>query len=322
MVSNGSLDCFRNACQQALEEPIYQEIQDNLSGIRSVFQNKEIRLKHPREIIPLHESIINVTKRLIQVGDTQSKYLSSLWLKTLTDLNRKTILRVGIGRVKFDCSAAIKIIQANALPKISIEELDLGDRVSFEKTMKAMVQAEEEVFGTFLSESLNGTLLAKPESRCLVAKDQEGSILGFVWGFNLSVQGKKVFHTFRLARKIEMAKLGIANLLAKEGLMKMSTKSLDGITLNVDKGNCKAIELYKKLGFQTELSDEQMKKIPDNVKVFMFKYLKNSQSFLTQQSTHLAMTSFIIRSIGLFRLAIYELVRRLNLLWRKVFYLF
>lgn len=311
------LNVFSSSCKAELAFPLYDAIHCPLARLKTAFSNKDVRLKLPRDIISFHEHIAEITQTVL----AHSTSLQSKWMDVLKSLHNRRIMRIGFGPIQFDCSTAIKILQTGKLPKVVLSELDKGDSSEVKKTLSVIVKAEDEVFGTCLSTGFHERLLASPSSRCLVGKDEEGKIVGFVWGFVLQSEGKKVFHTFALARKVEMAKMGVASLLANEGIKKIENdKMADAISLNVLKGNTKALEMFKKLGFKSDLSDADQKKLPLNAKVFMFINLKGNTVPVHSTNVNAAMRAFIIKSIGYPLLILYELIRQITLLWKRIIY--
>jgi len=311
-------DSFKTLCDNTLLATDKGIVSKCLSGLLTAYKNKVIKVLSPSGLIGLHEKIITISKCLFSRGPTDT--LCQEWKKVLGELHNRKVITIGIGPSKFDTSIAVKVIDAQALPKITFQELNKNDKQAVEDAVSEMAKAEEWAFGTFLPEGFIKPLLTSLESKCILAKDENQKIVGFVWGFNLNVENRKVFHTFAMARKVEFAKLGIGNSLSDEGIKTIDASKAHAISLNVLSQNHRALGLYRKLGFQSKVSEDDQKKLPKDVKIFMFKTLRQNTNSVDAKATGKAMTTYIINTLGYIRLALLELIRRLVILWKRIYY--
>lgn len=327
-----NLDRFTSACEtHSLNDPnnssLFLIIQTPLQQIKEALASKEIRLSHPRDITRIHESIVSITKKVSKIDKANNREteIGRLWLNTLLDLHQKPVYRICHGHARLDCSFAIKLTKSTKPLEVTFEELNMGDTPSRKAAVENMASMEESVFGTYLPADFFENLLLCKDSRCVVAKDEDGQIAGYVWGMKLFVEGKWIFHSFALARRVEMAKQGLASKLAEEGLGIIGRdQQIDAISLNVEAGNKKALALYNQLGFKSSLTDEQINTSPIGEKIFMVKSTKgsqtNSQLPVSSKAANSAMRNYIIKLCGIWNLILYEIVRRITMLWKKILY--
>lgn len=327
-----NFDRFTTACEtQSANDPnnsgFFLIIQPLLQKIKDVLASTEIRLSHPRDITQVHEVIVDITKKVCKIDrmNNRESEIGRLWLNTLLDLHHKPVYRIGHGPALLDCSFAIKLTKSKKPLQVTFEELP-RNLASHNEVAENMASMEESVFGTYLPAAFFKSLLSSyQDTRCVVAKDEDGQIAGYVWGMKLFAEGKWIFHSFALARKVEMAKLGLAAKLAEEGLGIIGRDpEIDAITLNVEADNKKALALYNKLGFKSSLTDEQINTSPIGEKIFMVKSTKggqtNSQLPISSKSANSAMRRYIVQLCGIWNLILFEIVRRITMLWKKILY--
>ncbi len=294
-----------------------KEINQHLANLTDFFM-KPTRLDHPRAIYPIYYDLNSISAKIHLCSIDSFK---ESWKNVLTSLNERKIYKIGVGESSFDTSIALNIlIDGVNLFAQSIEITEYGSRSG--NTRKKMVdfirETDPEAFGTCFQKGFIDELLNHPEVESYVAKDNTGKIVGVLWGFyTKDTNNQSVFHMFELSRKATYGALKIGSQLVEE-LKKGLDKGLDSdckfITLNVSSGNLLAINFYEKLDFKQSSNPQ------DPSKTSMSLALSKDSTPPLAKNINDFPRKYVIKAIFLPKLIGYEILRRIEQLFRAFWY--
>lgn len=300
---NSALKAFKASALhlQSLAEP--------LKIVEEAFCQK-VRLKHPRDIYPIYKAVTVITDKVAQNS------LKDSWNQVLNTLQNRRIYRIGLGSEIFDVSAAKRILNEGLKKEqIEIQWIDLKNEKDREAVVDYIYRTDREAFGSWFQKIFLHELLRSSDVRCITAKNDDGKIVGILWGFLSLIENNKIFHIWELSRKAPMANMGIAERLWDHVRQWFETEKVEFATLNVDRNNQHAHELYKKKQFEA-LAGQEI----SAAKIFMFNKISHADVSLKPELPQFIVKNFVMKSVALPKLIWSELVRRIELIGRAVLY--
>lgn len=297
--------------------------------IRPLLENDNLKFKHLREIHPLHTKLTNITEGVLQEDSAKES-----WKNILMTIQNKLIYNVGFGYSYLDCSREMDILKGKSISKISILTLDSSNAKELDKAVDTMVELDAESLGAYVSKGFYKTLLKTAKTACFLAKTDEGHIIGFCWGSYTYIRDRSIFHIWGLARSAKYSGLNVTKLFLDHINPFLRQKfNPDYITFRLLKDNEKAIEVYKKLGFNIPLDEPQVedtnnkaavanKPVEDSVRVIhpFSQFSKNDKERPTSEEVYQAMKKFVIENVGYANTAYYEGIRVMNIKFKQLYY--
>lgn len=277
--------------------------------IRAVLEKPKLRIKHPREIYAVYQTLNRITQA---VHDSSIETLQQSWHAILKNLHGKKIYRVGMGVTAFDTSALIGTL--NGQPYLAtVSEVDLKNKTALKEIVQALVVADNAAFGTAFRPGFFTYLLQSPDARCFVAKNEKNEIVGTLWGFYSTRSDKtRLFHVWELSRLPHLPNAHIASKIIGTVRAVFEKEPIAFVSLNVDADHKMAQELYAKLNFT------QVSPLPKADKISMVHQLSVVKE--SPPNPKELTRAFVMKTVPLFWLIIYELARRIILLFRKLYY--
>jgi ribosomal protein S18 acetylase RimI-like enzyme len=291
-----------------------ESIQSSLKILENTFSQR-VKLKHPRHIYPIYKALTVVTN---EVAKRSLDNLSRAWEQVLKALNKRDIYRIGLGSTFFDTSFAQEILtkNLNELQKeIQISFVDVKNEQNRQEAINYIYKTDREAFGTCFQKGFLNEILKSDSVRCIAARNKKSEIVGILWGF--LTQNDQLFHFWELSRNPSMACMNIAKKLIEFAKTQQSLfPNLKFATLNVDTNNDRAKYIY-----EIEDFDPLDKKEITNEKVFMTKKLTiKIEDQFDAEAAKTIVKKFVLNSVPLYKLIFYEIIRRLELIWRTCWY--
>lgn len=292
-----------------------ESIKEALEQIH-LFFSREATLKHPREIYPIYRALNIVTQK---VSESSINELKASWAGVLNTLDQRKVYRIGLGTYFFDVSTARKIFYSSmeeVKKSIVVAPVDLKDKNNVEAVVQYIISADREAFGACFQKGFIHELIVAPNVRCIAAwEGPKQKIIGILWGFFAESNGTQSFHIWELSRKASMAQAGIAHQLIECAKMQLSLyPKLQFATLNVHVENSRALKIYKEEDFK------EVKRFQDTDRIFMSRRVSDSKAQVSADHAKTVVEKFIVNTIPLYKVLIYEIIRRCELLFRACWY--
>lgn len=153
-----------------------------LQEIQEFITNNPIKTYHPQDIYPLHCHVVKLSSFVYHSKDSK---LIDTWKKVLDILNgqkytiQKSEASESFENKQFDCAPALQLFATGVFAQPVIYRLQ-GKNIS-QTELNAIVELDQEGYGTTHPKSYYETLLQAPETLCLIAVLQE-KIIACAWG--------------------------------------------------------------------------------------------------------------------------------------------
>lgn len=216
-------------------------------SLRPLFENKDFKLKQPRDLYPYFADILKFAKN---INNTAKK---EHFIRILKFCQGEIISRVGYPPVTLDFNPIISLIRNVVKPhsfKASI--VNTKDDREVACAAYALDQLSSEGIGFSFGEKIYKRMIESNVGLCAVVKNENHEIVGATFGSLLTLnQGAlKTFHFWMCARKANYPGINLIEMLKPFEKDVIDRFSPDCISLNVDVAGPAAYTLYKEAGFE------------------------------------------------------------------------
>lgn len=296
-----SLQQFENCCIQN------EKISDLFQEIRELLENPSPKILKSRDIFPFYIKAI----RLAQAISQESNDLKHFYLSILQAAQGKKIQRIGAPPIYLNFDPLIKSLEKGTVTlscKCEILDTNNSEQVAF--VARAIDRLAEEGFGRSFGFHVFKTVLASPDSLCMIAKDSENEIVGYALGTRVCIQRSdhsqalKVFHIWFLVRKANYPLIHLVKMTKAFESELIQRLNPDFISLSVDVLNQKAKEMYENEGFKT--FEVKYSSLMETTTAFMLKSFK--QEIKEPSSEEITKEIFLasMRQLGMGKALFYQ----------------
>ncbi len=288
-----------------------EELKGQLDLLGKAFSAEVIRLDHLHDIYPIYGALNRITQAVAELANEE---LTAEWSEILTTLHGRKIHQVGFGQTSIDTSFANDLLTKKpGVEEWQVGVCDLKNSKSVSDLIDYQQAVDKEAYAECHRRGFFEYLFGSKDALCMTAKNDQGQIVGALWGFFKEENGGKIFHFFDLSCRAQFAHMGVAKALIEcAKAQQVNYPEVMTATLNVMANNPLAKQIYENLEFKTIDPSE-------NEKIFMAKPIAEASKDVPVDAKAIVVR-FVMASVSLPYLLFNELVRRTELLFRSWWY--
>lgn len=275
-------------------------VQSALKSVKAIL-NGPTQLMQAIEIYSIHRALMTLTLLI-------DNHLKSDWHDFLMQLDGYQLDVKGSYPLSIDTTTARHVLNCQSGPFRS-DVLDLNDSAQRQQFIEYLIEIDTYTFREHFSKWFFEKMLNTASSLAMAVYDKDDRIVGGMWGFFATYEGRKLFYAWSLSIRPDYSNQGIGKDLID--CMKKPMEYVEGLdyleltALHVLRENTHAKALYEKERFEALPGQKQT-----DPKIFMTLNLEDQSAPLSAAISEELVENYVLKNTSLVPLILSECLRR------------